>query len=970
MPQPVFEDEQFIRVRYDRVPASQGTLIATLLLHRPPVNALSARVLEALERCFEHLDTHEEVRAMVISARRAGSFIAGADVRELLESITEPAQARDLASKAHTLFAHIEAMQKPVIAAIDGPALGGGCELAMACHYRIGSERTRMGQPEINLFLPPGFGGSQRLPRLVEAALADTQASIPIALGWLLSGRMIAADIAKDGGLLDEVVAGSNDALSRARLLAAQCARGTNNPVVETMGFRRQQRAQWDNPNDLDWQEIEQDPYLRECLAQARHTGRGAVAEAIVELVRTGLEQGFEAGLAAEVEAFARFVLDTEQGGKKGIRLFLDKRLPAQPLRRRPRFSAEELKRLEDEYYLLPMGSPFLPGVTPLPQMQYAWAVVKDPATGEPDLGEPKEKEQEIVVEVPRPKPNDALLYVLASELSSTDVSVITGHSTRAFERHDEDEHITGSGGLGLVVELGESVQAEGRIQVGDLVAIYPGRCELLDPRATVDPMSTRFAYQGYETPAGSHQQFMLAQGPQCLPLPAGVPLEAAGSFIVAAGTAYRSLVNALEIQRGKRLLVDDPAGGSGRWAVDLGLAFGASITGMVATEACGKAMRERGMGVVNQKADALEGCFSKVPAAPARWAEWQAQGEAWLSAVRAANDQGLFEYAASHAGEQVFARSFQALAAGGAIALHDTSAGGHMTFLGKPGAAAPADMLRLARLRAGETVLLYYGLEGEEDEAGGRRMLEAVRAARGRIAIITRTEAQRRFVGSLGFDEAIAGVLSIEALQRRVPELRWPATLPDLPDRERESGHFKQVMGAFCDQAVKPLTRALRQLLRGSRNPGGIPDVIIERAGQNTLALSTMLVAPHGGRVVYCEDMTERRYSFYAPTLCERQCRILMPSARIIGSRLCSAAEAVEVSRLVEAGIIEVSQAHLFDWGECPNAHQAIWEKRLAELTGGAGQAMLNHALPGKGIQSVDELVLRWSGQTAQQGH
>ncbi|MDN5871649.1 MAG: enoyl-CoA hydratase-related protein [Nitrococcus sp.] len=969
MPQPVFEDEQFIRVRYDRVPASQGAMIATLLLHHPPVNALSGRVLEALDRCFEHLDSHEEVKAMVISARRAGSFIAGADIRELLDGITEPAQARELAANAQALFARIEAMEKPVIAAIDGPALGGGCELAMACHFRIGSERARMGQPEINLFLPPAFGGSQRLPRLVEAALGDTQASIPIALGWLLCGRMIAADIAKDGGLLDEVVAGSNDALSRARLLAAQCARRTQNPVAEAMGFRRQQRARWDEPEVVDWQEIEQDPYLGQCLAQAHYAGRGAVAETIVELVRTGFEEGMEAGLAAEVEAFARFVLDTEQGGKKGIRLFLDKRSPALPVRRRPGFSADELKRLEDEYYLLPIGSPFVPGVTPLPQMQYAWAVMKDPATGEPDLGEPKEKEKEIVVEVPRPKPNDALLYVLASELSSTDVGVISGHSALAFEQHDDDEHITGSGGLGLVVELGESVQAEGRIQVGELVAIYPGRSELLDPRAGADPLSTRFAYQGYETPAGSHQQFMLAHGPQCLPPPSGVPLEAAGSFIAAAGTAYRCLVNALEIQGGKRLLIDDPTGGSGRWAVDLSLAFGASITGLVATEARGAAMRARGLGAVNRDAEALDGCFSKVPAAPERWAEWQARGEAWLSAVRGANDQALFDYAVSSAGEQVFARSFQALAEGGAIALHDPSAGGHMTFLGKPGVAAPADMLRLAKLRPGESALLYYGLEGEEDETG-RQILEAVRAARGRVGVITRTEAQRRFVGSLGADDAITGVLSIEGLQRRKPDLRWPATLPDLPDCESESGNLEQVMGAFRDQAVKPLGRALRQLLRSGGNPSGVPDVIIERAGQNTLALSAMLLRPHGGRVVYCEDMTERRYSFYAPTVCERECRILMPSARIIGSRLCSAAQAAKVSRLVAAGIIEVPQAHLFDWGECANAHQAIWENRLDELTGGAGAAMLNHALPGKGIQSVDELVLRWSGQTAQQSH
>lgn len=966
MPQPIFEDYHFMRVRYDRVPASQGALIATVLLDHPPVNALSKQVLDELAEGIEHLEHHEEVRAVVISGRRAGRFSAGADIRELLKEIDEPGQAQELATKAHAFLAGIEAMEKPVIAAIDGPALGGGCELAMACDFRIGNARTRMGQPEINLFLPPGFGGTQRLPRLLKAALEDLPASASIALGWLLSGRMIAADIAKDGGLLDEVVTGPDDVLSRARLLAAQCARGTQNPVAEAAGFRRQQRAQWDTPQVVDWQEIEQDSYLGQCLTQARHTGRRAVAGAIVKVVRTGLEQGIEAGLTAEREAFARFVVDAEHGGKKGIRLFLDKRSPVPPVRRQPEFSADELKRLENEYCLLPIGSPFAPGVTPLPQVQYAWAVAKSPATGEPELGEPKAQEKEVVVEVTRPKPDEALLYVLASEISFTDVSAITGVPIQVFERHDADEHVTGSGGVGLVVELGESVQAEGRIQVGDVVAIYPGRRELLNPRADRDPMGTGFLHQGYETPDGSHQQFMLAQGPQCLSLPANLPLEAAGSFIVAAGTAYRCLCNALEVQPGKRLLVDDA---TGDWTVELGRASGVKITALVATEARATALSDLGAGAVNRGSDDLADCFTKVPADPDRWAEWRAQGEAWLTAVRAGNDQALVDYAVSHAGGPVFARSFQALAEGGALALQGASGGGHMTFLGKSGSATPAEMLRRATLRPGEAVLLYYGLAGDEDDTSGQQLLEAARAVRSRIVVITRTEAQQHFLNSLELEDALAGILSIEALQSREPELGWPATLPELPDGDEHNGRCQEVVAAFYERNAKPLARALRQMLKDNSNPRGLPDIIIERAGQDTLALSAMLVRPNTGRIVYCEDMAERRYSFYAPSVCEYQRRIFMPNARIIGTRLCSTAEAEAVCWLVEVGVVKVPEAHLLDWSDCPEAHQALREGRLAELTGGAGKAMLNHALPSKGIQEVDDLVQRWGSQTVRRG-
>lgn len=963
MPQQAFEDGQFMRVCYNRVPASQGVTIATILLHPLPVNTLSGRGLDELAGTLGQLERLDEVKAVVIGARSPGHFVAGADPHELLQGIGTLSEARTLADKAQSTFTRIEAMDKPVIAAIDGAALGGGCELAMACHYRIGNARTRLGQPGIRLFLPPGFGGTQRLPRLVEAALADTLASTSIALGWLLSGRAIAADIAKDGGLLDEVVTGSTDVLSRARLLAAQCARGTDNPVAETMFFRRRQREGWDAPEVLDWAEVEQDPYLTECLEQACRSGRGKVAEAIVDLVRIGLEQGIEAGLEAEAEVFARFVMDAEHGGRKGIRLFLEKRSPALPLRRQPRFSDVEIRRLENEYCLLPIGSPFVPGVTPLPQVQYAWAAVKDPASGAPDLGEPRAKERQVMVEVPQPGPIEALLYVLASELSFNDVWALTGVPVSVFDLHDEDEHVTGSGGLGLVVALGEAVQAEGRIQVGDVVAVYPGRSELLDPQAGTEPMFTRFANQGYDTPDGSHQQFMLAQGPQCLALPVGVSLEAAGSFLLVAGTVYRCLFNALNIQSGRRMLVEGAASGSGNWAVRLGLAFGVRTTGLVSTEARAQVVRGLGAGTVNRKADTLEGCFTPVPADPAHWDKWQARGANWLAAVREGNEQELVDYAVSHAGENIFPRSFQALAEGGTIAIHGASGGYHMTFLGKPGAADPAEMLQRAGLRPGESVVLYYGVEGEEQDQTGLSLLEAVRGSRGRIAVITRSDAQREFVLSLGCGEAIAGAVSIETLGRQEPAFLWCEALPELPDSFRENAHFREVLQTYAQRTFKPLVRAIAPLLGSTGNPRGIPDLVIERAGQDTLALSAMLVRPHAGRIVYCEDMAGRRYSFYAPQIWNHQRRILMPTARIVGTHLCNAAEAEAVRRLVEAGTVEIPPVHLFDWSECPEVHQAIWENRLPELTGGASKAMLNHALPDAEIRSADELMLRWGG-------
>ncbi len=962
--QTLIERRRFIRVEYDEVgrdAAGEPLRVATLVLSNPPVNALSERLLDELDLVLTHVARRPDVGAVVIAAAGSGTFVAGADVLQLLEEIHGPDEAQALPRKAHAAFARIEAMDKPVVAAVDGVALGGGCELALACHYRVGSVRTRLGQPEINLFLPPGYGGTQRLPRLLEAAAGDRGLGVRRALAMLLSGRRVDGEAAHAMGLLDELTTGAETPLAAALARAREAALLKEGALADAHRARRRLVAEWKRPDVFPAAEAKNDPYLRICRAQAAGTGRGKVAARIEELVRIGFEQGFESGLRAEIAAFAELVMDAEDGGRKGIALFLDKRSPPLPARPRPAFSAAEVRELEQKGELLPMASPFTPGLAPLPRWQHAFAVVRDRENGAPRHGAPRSAEVAVVVPVPEPGPDQALLYMLVSEVNYNDIWAITGIPVSLFDEHDEDVHVTGSGGLGLVAALGESLQREGRLGLGDLVAVYSGVSDLMNPEAGRDPMFTRFHIQGYQSPDGSHQQFMTVDGPQCLPLPAGLTIEQAGSYILAGGTVYRALFTTLAVRAGRRLFVEGAATGTGAWALRLAGAARVKVTGLVSSEARAQTVRALGAAAIDRTDPAVEGCFTRVPADPGQWATWEREGEALLARVRAANGGELVDYAVSHAGERAFPRSFQTLAPGGRLAFWGASTGYHLTFMGKHGAGEAATMLERADLRPGEAVLVWYGADDGQRDATALVAIEAARAAGGRIVVVAETDADRDFVLSLGFGDAVVGAVSLAEIARRAPRFEWPATMPDMPDPQRETAAFKEAVRRFTENVFKPLGRAVGRVLRSSDNPRGMPDIVVERAHRDSLAVSTMLVKPNTGRVVYMGDMGGRRYSFYAPQVWMRQRAILMPSAEIRGTHLCNAAEVAALNRLIEAGMAALDPPYLAAWDELPEVHQAMWENRLPEYAKGAAKAVVNHALPEPGLRDRDDLLMAW---------
>lgn len=198
---------------YENILVEMRGPMAVITLNRPKVlNALNAATLRELDAAITETAGKKEIRAILLTGAGEKAFAAGADIQELAQ--VSAIEGHELALRGQRIFDRIENCGKPVIACVNGFALGGGCELAMACTFRIASETARFGQPEVKLGLIPGYGGSQRLPRLVGKGAA---------LKLLLTGEMISAAEALRLGLVEEVVP-PDQLLSRAEQIAQAIA--------------------------------------------------------------------------------------------------------------------------------------------------------------------------------------------------------------------------------------------------------------------------------------------------------------------------------------------------------------------------------------------------------------------------------------------------------------------------------------------------------------------------------------------------------------------------------------------------------------------------------------------------------------------------------------------------------------------------------------------------------------------------
>ncbi|HEV2350573.1 MAG TPA: enoyl-CoA hydratase-related protein [Terriglobia bacterium] len=183
--------------------------LAYVTLNRPEkLNALNQKVMQELGACFERIRDDDQVKAVILTGAGEKAFVAGADINEL--AVQTPMQGKETSLAGQKVLTLIENLGKPVIAAVNGFAFGGGCELAMACTLRLASENARLGQPEVKLGIIPGYAGTQRLPRLVGKGRA---------LEMILSGEAVTAQEAYRIGLVNQVVA-QKDLMAAAESLA------------------------------------------------------------------------------------------------------------------------------------------------------------------------------------------------------------------------------------------------------------------------------------------------------------------------------------------------------------------------------------------------------------------------------------------------------------------------------------------------------------------------------------------------------------------------------------------------------------------------------------------------------------------------------------------------------------------------------------------------------------------------------
>lgn len=208
--------------------------IFTITINRPDkLNALNKTVFDELNRAMDEVEQNAEIRSVIITGAGPKAFVAGADISEF--NGLSQADAMALSRRGQQTFFRIEQCSKPVVAAVNGFALGGGCELAMSCHFRVAAENAKFGQPEVNLGLIPGYGGTQRLVQLVGKGKA---------MELLMSAHMIDANEAKQLGLVNYVT--TADTLlnhtrsilevinSKAPLAVAACIKAANAVFDET----------------------------------------------------------------------------------------------------------------------------------------------------------------------------------------------------------------------------------------------------------------------------------------------------------------------------------------------------------------------------------------------------------------------------------------------------------------------------------------------------------------------------------------------------------------------------------------------------------------------------------------------------------------------------------------------------------------------------------------------------------------
>ena len=238
--------------------------VATLTIHRPDkLNALNAATLTEMEQAFEHCRVSAEVRALVVTGSGEKAFVAGADIKEL--ATMTPLTAKDLAYRGQRILARLEDMGKPSVAMINGFALGGGLELALACTLRTAANTARLGLPEVSLGIIPGYGGTQRLSRVAGPGVARE---------WILTGEPFSAEEAWRVGVVNRVFPAAELRAGTMKLVETILSRG---PVAVRFALEAIHRGT--NMHQREGEKLECDLFGLAAATDDMKEGMGAFLE-------------------------------------------------------------------------------------------------------------------------------------------------------------------------------------------------------------------------------------------------------------------------------------------------------------------------------------------------------------------------------------------------------------------------------------------------------------------------------------------------------------------------------------------------------------------------------------------------------------------------------------------------------------------------------------------------------------------
>src|ERR687891_1516058 len=268
--------------------------IAVIKINRPEaLNAMNTDVIAELSRAIDIVGVDDGIKVVIITGAGERSFCAGADIAYMVN--IDPMKAEKYASSAQAVLNKIEKLEKPVIAAVNGFALGGGCELAMVCDIRIASSNAKMGQPEVTIGIPPGWGGTQRLLRIVGPAKAKE---------LIYTGKMMTAEEADRIGLVNKVVSLTAEEEGRVPSSAASItASGTSTIVSNNPSKEGQQEKQRSN----ELAKILNKKLLDECLSFAKEITKNSfiAVKTSKMLINKGIDVDINTGLRLEIYGWA-----------------------------------------------------------------------------------------------------------------------------------------------------------------------------------------------------------------------------------------------------------------------------------------------------------------------------------------------------------------------------------------------------------------------------------------------------------------------------------------------------------------------------------------------------------------------------------------------------------------------------------------------------------------------------------------